>query len=242
MTFLVRGVTMQIDNNRIKDFKWAKGNLCSEHLSIPSYSFKYRKDVSLKNGTALHIRPVRGADEPGLGRFYKRLSEESVFCRFGLRRINMSHDCLVRLCQVDYDRDFAFLAVVPEKKEHIIGEARLNRLSEVASAELSFVVADQWQGQGIGSLLMDFCLVVAKEIGLTTVMMVVLKSNFRMIQFGHKYDFQRLPCSKEDDMETLERTIGSEAELFHRLRPFSPLKWQQSSQRMRGAWGKHVYH
>ena len=231
---------MQI-NNRIKNAQWAKGNLCSEHLSIPSYSFKYRKDVSLENGTILHIRPVRGTDEPGLGRFYKKLSEDSVFCRFGLRRLNMSHDCLVRLCQVDYDQDFAFLAVVPGKKVQIIGESRLNRLSEFAIAELSFVIADHWQGKGVGSLLMDFSLVVAKEIGLKTVLMEVLKSNVRMIQFGHKYDFQRLPCNKEDDMETLELKIGSDAELSHPFRPYSPIKLRQGIEMMGRTWGKQVY-
>jgi len=61
----------------------------------------------------------------------------------------MSNDCLVRLCQIDFERDFAFLVVVPGEKEHIIGEARLNRLSEFASAALSFVIADQWQGKSI---------------------------------------------------------------------------------------------
>ena len=225
----IRGeVTMQIENSQIQNYRWTKGNLCPQHLSIPSYSFKYRKNVALKNGTVLHIRPVRGTDTPGLGRFYARLSEKSVFFRFGSRRINMPHDCLVRLCQLDFDRDFAFLAVVPGEKELMIGEVRLNRLAEFENAELSFIVADQWQGKGVGRLLMDFCLVVAKEIGLTALLMEVMKSNVPMIQFGYDYDFQRLPCNTEDDMETFELKIGSEAELFHPVRPYSPIKRQNT--------------
>jgi acetyltransferase len=141
------------------------------------------------------------------------LSEKSVFFRFGSRRINMPHDRLVRLCQVDNDRDFAFLAVVPGENEFIIGEARLNRLAEFKNAELSFVIADQWQGKGVGRLLMDFCLMVAKEIGVTVLLMEVMKKNERMIQFGYDYDFQRLPCNKEDDMATLELEIGVKAGL-----------------------------
>ena len=219
---------MQIENNHIQNDRWTKDNLRSQHLPIPSYTFNYLKNVALKNGTVLHIRPVRGTDAPGLGRFYAMLSEESVFFRFGSRRINMPHDRLVRLCQVDYDRDFAFLAVVLGEKELIIGEARLNRLAEFENAELSFVIADQWQGRGVGRLLMDFCLVVAKEIGLTVLLMEIMKSNARMIQFSYVYDFQRLSCNKEDDMETLELKIGSKAELFQPDRHYSYVIRQDS--------------
>ncbi len=232
---------MQIDNHRIKTSQSTNGNPCTDHLSVPAYFFYYRKKASLKNGTVLHVRPVRGFDVPGLSRFYNMLSEESVFCRFGLRRMYMSHDCLIRLCQVDFDRDFAFLAVVPGEEEYIIGEARLNRLSEFTSAELSFVIADQWQGKGVGNLLMDFCLTVAKEIGLTKVLMEVLKSNVRMIQFAYKYDFQRLYCNKEDDIETLELKIGPETKLSYLLWSCSYRK-RQGSQLISGTRRDQVYH
>lgn len=225
---------MQNEKSHMQNYRWSKGNLWSEHLSIPSYTFKYLKNVALRNGLALHIRPVRDTDTPELGRFYATLSDESVFFRFGSRRLNMPHDRLVQLCQVDYDRDFAFMAVVPGDNERIIGEARLNRLAELDNAELSFVIADQWQGKGVGRLLMDFCLVVAKEIGLTALLMEVMKSNVRMIQFGYAYHFQRLSCLKEDDMETLELKIGSEAELFHPLRHYASAI---DSQLQNGAYG-----
>ena len=227
---------MQIENNHSQNYRWTKGILCLQHLSIPSYTFKYLKNVALKSGTVLHIRPVRGTDAPGLGRFYQMLSEESVFFRFGSRRINMPHDRLVQLCQVDYDRDFAFLAVVPGEKELIVGEARLNRLAEFENAELSFVIADIWQGKGVGRLLMEFCLVVAKEIGLTALLMEVMKSNIRMIQFAYDYDFQRVSCNKEDDMETLELRIDSEAELSHPVRHYS-YTIRQDSQLLGGIYG-----
>jgi acetyltransferase len=210
---MVRDVTMQIDKNLPKNYRWAKGDLCPLHLSIPPYPFKYEKDVPLKNGRVIHIRPIRGEDEPALRRFFESLSEESVFFRFGQRRINMPHDHLARLCQVDYDRDLAFLATIPGDEENIIGDVRLNRFSDLERAELSFVVADKWQGKGVGNLLMDFCIVVAKEIGLKTLLMEVMKSNERMKRFSYKYGFQRLPSGKEDDMEEFELKIGRSGNL-----------------------------
>ncbi len=204
----VQDVTMLIDESLPKEYRWSKGDLCPLHLSIPPYPFKYEKAVSLDDGTALHIRPIRSEDEPSLRRFFETLSAESVFYRFGQRRINIPHDYLARFCQVDYDRDLAFLAVIGREEEVIVGDVRLNRFADLESAELSFVVADQWQGKGIGSLLMDFCIRVAKEIGLKTLLMEIMKSNTRMIQFGYKYNFQLLPGNKEDDMEELQLRVG----------------------------------
>jgi acetyltransferase len=202
---LIHDVAIHIDTNLPKEYRWTKGDLCPLHLSIPPYPFKYEQQTVLSDGTAIRIRPIRGEDEPILRCFFETLSAESVFFRFGLQRISMPHDNLVRLCQVDYDRDLAFLAIVQgeEQEDLIIGDVRLNRLSDLDSAELSFVVADEWQGRGIGSILMDYCIMVAKEIGITTLLMEIMKKNFIMLNFGYKYHFKRLPSSEDDDMEEM---------------------------------------
>jgi len=153
----------------------------------------------LKDRTVIRIRPVRGEDEPILRCFLESLSDESVFFRFGQRRINMPHDNLARFCQIDYDRDFAFLAFAQEEGS-IIGDVRLNRLVDLDSAELSFVVGDQWQSRGIGSILMEYCISTAKEIGLKTLWMEILKKNSRMIALGQKYGFKRTSGDEDDDM------------------------------------------
>lgn len=233
---------MLTDKKQTRKTRWMKGCLWSKHRSVPLYSFKYRKNVCLKNGTVLFIRPIRGADARDLGRFFEMLSEDSIFCRFGLRGVYMSQERLTWLCQVDYDRDFAFLAVVPGEKEHIVGEVRLNRLAMEDKAELSFIIADQWQGKGVGNLLMEFCLGVAKEIGLTTVLMVIMKSNIRMIQFGYKYNFQLLPGNNEDDTKTLELKIRQEPGWSHPIGHYAYTQ-HQNSRLLRGSRGRRqVYH
>lgn len=209
--------------------------MLQENRIIYPYLADFEKYVSLKNGTVVYIRPIRDNDLTNLGIFFETLSDESVFYRFGSRRINMPLTHLSHLCQVDHNRDFAFLAVIPGEQETIIGEVRLNRLSDEDIAEISFVIADQWQGKGIGKQLMDFCLAAAKELGLTTVLMEVMRCNIRMMCFGYKYDFQRLPGSKEDDMETLELKIDSEAEFLHPFRLYPETKWH-NNQRLHGAY------
>ncbi|MGB3212729.1 MAG: GNAT family N-acetyltransferase [Desulforhopalus sp.] len=177
---------------------------------FPLYPFKYNKDISLKNGTTICVRSVRGEDEPGLKQFFETLSAESFFLRFSSPHISLDHDHLARLCQVDYDRNIAFLAVVPGEEESIIGDVRLTRLNDLDCAELSVVIADQWQGMGAGSHLMNFCLILARKMGLTNVLMEIMKSNIRMKRMGCKYGFLQLPCNKEDYMQVMELKIRPE--------------------------------
>jgi acetyltransferase len=120
--------------------------------------------------------------------------------------VNIAHDALVRYCQVDYDRDLAFLAVVPGKEEEIIGEVRLNRFVDLDNAELSFVVGEDWQGRGIGSILMEYCIEVARDIGIKRLWLEILKENTTMIRFGRKYGFLRSP--DDEDGEMIEMTLS----------------------------------
>jgi acetyltransferase len=128
---------------------------------------------------------------------------------------------------VDYERDLTFLAVTDEDEEVIIGDARLNVFPDLQTAELSFVVADQWQGKGIGNLLMEFCLVAAREIGLKTLLMEVMQNNTRMKQFGYKYGFQSLSCNKEDDMEEMQLSLNQTGVFLHYFHHHSGARHQR---------------
>jgi acetyltransferase len=204
---IVRDVVMHLDRNLPEKYQWVKGDLCPVHLSIPPYPFRYEKDVVLPSGTMIHIRPIRGEDEPALSRFFESLSPETTFYRFGQRQLNMPHTTLARFCQVDYDRDLAFLAVAGKEEEEIIADVRLNRFADLESAEFSFVVADHWQGMGVGRKLMEFCIGLAGDIGVKTLLMEIMTSNVKMIRFGYKFAFERLPGSSDDDMLEMQRAI-----------------------------------
>lgn len=197
---VVGSVAIHLDRSLPKEYHWAKGDLCPLHLSIPPYPFKYEKDIVLKDGTEIHIRPIRGEDELAMRNFFESLSEESVFFRFGLRRINMPHTNLARFCQVDYDRDLAFLAVERGQDEVVVGELQLHRFVDRENAEFSLTVADPWQGKGLGRVLVDYCITVARDIGIKMLWMDVIKDNWRMIKFGYKYNFKRLAVVEKDDM------------------------------------------
>ncbi|MFH0785601.1 MAG: GNAT family N-acetyltransferase [Pseudomonadota bacterium] len=209
---IVGTVTIHLDRELPREYHWTKGDLCPLHLSIPPYPFKYEKNITLRDGTEIHIRPIRGEDESAMRVFFESLSEESVFYRFGQRRINMPHTNLARFCQVDYDRDLAFLAVARGQEDVVIGDMQLHRFVDLENAEFSLTVADTWQGLGIGRILMDYCIAVARDVGIKTLWMDVIKDNWRMIKFGNKYNFKRLPGIEKDDMVEMILDIRSPGE------------------------------
>lgn len=168
----------------------AKGDLCPPHLSICPYPFKYVVNKTLSDGTVCNVRPIRGEDEPLIHEFFKNLSDETIMYRFCHHLTDMPHEKMVRYCQVDYDRELAFVALGMDGRK-IIGDVRISKLPDLENAELSILIADEWQGKGVGRMLMDYCIDIAKETGLTTLWMEILKNNSRMLALSRKYNFKQ---------------------------------------------------
>jgi len=175
------------------EHKIIRGDLCPSHLSIPPYPAQYCKEMIATDGTPVLVRPIRAEDEPILYQLLKSLSDESVYSRFCSLPKDMPHEKLVRFCQIDYDREIAFVASIRGESdaEGLIGELRISKLPNLESAELSILVSDQWQGKGIGNMLMDYCLDIAREVELKSLWMEILKENRRMIKCGLKCGFRQ---------------------------------------------------
>jgi GNAT superfamily N-acetyltransferase len=101
----------------------------------------------------VEIRPIEPDDRDALARGFDRLSEQSRYRRFLSPRGPLSQAELSYLTEVDHRDHEALVAVDPETDEGV-GVARFIRSPEDPSvAELAVAVADDWQGQGVGSLL-----------------------------------------------------------------------------------------
>jgi acetyltransferase len=127
--------------------------------AIRPYPSQYVWQTSLKDGTAVTIRPIRPEDEPLMAQFHTTLSERSVylryFCSLSLTA-RVEHDRLARICFAGYDRGFALVAEHKNSNtgnSEILGVARFSAINP-AEAEAAVLVSDQWQGRGLGTELM----------------------------------------------------------------------------------------
>lgn len=144
---------------------------------------RYQRLLELRNGTRLHVRPIRAEDEPLLHEAFSRMSERSVYFRFFSPLKRLPETMARRLARVDYDERFALVATThkPAGKEHILGVARYDVAPGTKTAEVAVTVVDEAQRQGIGSGLLRLLADVAREHGIEEFSLVVLPENQSML-------------------------------------------------------------
>lgn len=155
------------------------------------------QDVALKDGTAVHLRPIRGADEGGLLALYDRLSPASLYFRF-FAVPDKDAGKVAYLTHVDYERRYA---VVAETAGAIVGVARWECLADrPGHAEVAFTVADDVQGRGLGGILFRRLAALARSRGIKVFEAEVLKNNERMLRV---FEHTGLPMTTRDQGNVL---------------------------------------
>lgn len=156
------------------------------------YPSEYIEEVNLLDGTRLTIRPIRPDDAAGLQAGFQRLSPESVFLRF-LETFHMLTDKLARdFADVDYHNKMALVAEIQENGQHnLIGVARYALVGEPDSklAESAVVVVDEYQGRGLGTLLLDLLVKYARDHGVETFLGTIHHSNAKIMRFVRRSGF-----------------------------------------------------
>lgn len=161
-----------------------------------SYPRRYVSAWTRKDGTVVTIRPIRPADAPLMRQFHAALSERSVYQRYFTSlqlRQRIAHERLQRICCVDYGREIVL--VVEQKKTAttapaILAVGRLVKKRGVNEAEFAIIVADAYQGQGIGSELLRRFAQIARDEKISCVTADILPENLRMLQVCKKCGFQ----------------------------------------------------
>src|SRR5262249_26555338 len=122
------------------------------------------------------------SDEEPLQDMFYRLSDESTYLRFmGFKRAH-PHEEMLRLVDLDYVESMALVACAPEPRaDEIIAIARYDVDPATQLADIAFVVRDDWQGKGIGTLLMRRMAEIGRARGLAGFEADVLAANKTML-------------------------------------------------------------
>src|SRR2546430_1007409 len=112
--------------------------------------------TTLRDGTAVEIRPIRADDKARLAAGHARLSIETQRRRSLTAKPRLTKTDLRYLTEVDGHDHVALVAVLAERPELIVAVARFVRLAgDPEAAEFAIVVGDELQGQGLGSHLAE---------------------------------------------------------------------------------------
>ncbi len=204
---LTRNEAVAVDARIVINENVANDNVREySHLLITPYPTRYVQHWRLKDGTPVIIRPIRPEDEPLQMEMLKSLSRESMISRFFTTIKDITHDMLVRLCNIDYDREMAVVAEYRplHGRRRIIGVSRLTVNPDWESGEAAVLVIDEFQGKGLGKKLLDVIIGIAKDKRLKRIYGYVLASNRRMLYLAKELGFKVKRVSPEECMVYLD--------------------------------------
>ena len=146
--------------------------------SLEGYPHEMEGDVEVADELSVHVRPIRSDDDARLVAFHAKLSERSVYRRYFFMHPRLSADEVSHLTHVDY---IERLALVAEVGGELVAIGRYDRLPGSDEAEVAFVVADEYQHQGIGSMLLERLAAAAWGNGIRILVAQTLRDNRAML-------------------------------------------------------------
>jgi GNAT superfamily N-acetyltransferase len=160
--------------------------------------------ATLRDGVIVELGRMRPDDGARLLRFHHRLSADAIYFRFFGVHPELRTDELFRFTHVDHRHREAVVAVA---EGEIVGVARFDRMPGGSAAEVAFIVTDSWQGRGLGRVLFDRLVAVARTVGITEFVAYTLAENQRMLGLFHHCG---LPVSSRFENGVMKVTIDLE--------------------------------
>ncbi|MDO6465587.1 bifunctional acetate--CoA ligase family protein/GNAT family N-acetyltransferase [Pseudoalteromonas carrageenovora] len=181
--FLVLDATMTLNKYQAQSNR--------KRLSIRPYPIELVEVVTLKNNTQATLRPIKPEDEKAHQEFDQSLNKEDRYKRFFGELPQFNHDQLAKMTQIDYDREMAFIVCQRfEGKTRTLGVARVIMDPDNLHAEFATVVRSDYQGLGLGTILMTAAINHCKRQGVETVEGITLPENTGMIELARKLGFK----------------------------------------------------
>jgi acetyltransferase len=156
-------------------------------MAVHPYPRRWVQRIELGDAASGLLRPIRPDDARALQGFVRSLSEQARYMRFVSMMRELTPRMLSRYTHVDYNREIALVATCKRVSQQghphevIIGLAHYLRNPDGQGAEYALVIADDWQGRGLGRRLMTRLIEAAREQGLTYIEGLVLSNNRPML-------------------------------------------------------------
>lgn len=168
----------------------------------------WSEDWTLRGGEKVTVRAIRPGDAAIEQAFVRGLSAESRYTRFMGEVAELSPDLLERFTHVHYPHDLALIVTVPEGDgEREIAVARYDGLKAGDDCEFAIVVADAWQGHGIGFRLMQALIEFARRGGFRRMVGYVLATNQRMLELMRSLGFTSGPSDEGPQVRLVSRAL-----------------------------------
>jgi acetyltransferase len=152
--------------------------------------YNYREEWTGKDGRTVVLRLITHKDKRLEKELVNGLSRDSSRYRFLHVIKEATEEMVDQLCDIDCINEIAIMAEYDSNgKKQSAGAARIFIEPNLQTAEFAMLVADDFQGIGLGTKFMTMLIDIGRKIGLKSIYGTVLKGNDKMLTLAKKFDF-----------------------------------------------------
>jgi acyl-CoA hydrolase/GNAT superfamily N-acetyltransferase len=176
------------------------------------YPREIERRVTARTGETLLLRPIRPTDEAKLVGLFYEMSGDALYKRFMRVVKHVAHEERQYFLDVDYADNMAVVLATsdPRTEPRIVAIAQYFRQPGADSAEVGFIVEDAWQGKGLGRILVDEMIRLARQNGIRTLTANVLASNQSMLHLFRQAGVE-MSTAMEGNVVRVEMGLGNGA-------------------------------
>ncbi|HWZ70320.1 MAG TPA: GNAT family N-acetyltransferase [Casimicrobiaceae bacterium] len=157
---------------------------------LHSYPAHLSRTWTLTSGESLSVRAIRHDDGELEEAFVRALSFESRYQRMLSGGTKVTPEWIDSMTHIDYHRHMAFAVItVIDAVEQFVGVGRYVVEAATLNADIALVLADAWQGQGLGHRLLETLLEHATSAGIRQAAGIVLAANVAMLRLARSMGF-----------------------------------------------------
>jgi acetyltransferase len=177
---------------------------------LHSYPAHLSRTWTVASGESLRVRPIRHDDGELEEAFVRGLSLESRYQRMLSGGTKMTPEWIDSMTHIDYHRHMAFAVTnVSDGEKQFVGVGRYVVDELKSSADVALVLADAWQGQGLGRRLLEMLLEHAASAGIREAVGVVLATNVAMLRLARSLGFAVKPEPGDATVRRISRHLAT---------------------------------
>jgi GNAT superfamily N-acetyltransferase len=150
----------------------------------------YSAPEHLRDGRPVTIRTLRPDDRADMLAAVGRTTAQSLQRRFFMPKKGFSEREIAFFLNIDFESHVALVAQIDENGRAIIAGGGRFIVIQPGRAEIAFMVVDDYQGQGVGTILMRHLAILARDAGLKELIAEVLPENRPMLLLFKKFGFK----------------------------------------------------
>jgi acyl-CoA hydrolase len=150
--------------------------------STVAYPIEEEREMTMKNGSRIMIRPTKASDVEMLQNLFYHMSKQDIYTRFFTRIQSLPVSKAQLFCNVDFETAMAFIAVTGVREnEQIVGSSMYVMDHATNLTEVAFMIRPEWQSVGLGRALQGRLVEYARSKGLRGFTAQILTENAKMI-------------------------------------------------------------